>query len=317
VSRSLRIALVADNVLPVSRYGGTERVIEWLARGLLQRGHAVTLIAPPGSYLPGVRVVPAASAAWASANLPDDIDIVSAHGMLAAPFERPTLRTWHGFSTDHVFDGNWNFVSRDHATRHGRKTFVYNGVPTDEIYFQTQKSDRHLFFSRINRAGKNVTRAIDLARKFAVPLDLAGGARWELLTRSVVRKEGVFFRSFDPHLKFHGMIGGWEKAKLFAEARSLLFPIRWDEPFGLVVVEALMAGTPVIASPRGAVPELLTKEVGFLCESDAEFGAAFEAASSIDPYRCREFAAAHFSADRTTEGYLELYRRILDGETLD
>lgn len=317
MSRPLRIALVCGRALPVSLYGGTERVVEWLARELLRRGHAVTLIGPKGTYLPGVRVVVASDAASAAANLPADIDIVHAHGWTGARFAVPSLWTMHGNAPGYGFEGNWNFISADHAARHGRRTFVYNGIPPEDVYFSAEKSDRHLFFSRINRAGKNVTQAIDLARHFKLKLDLAGGARIELLTRSAVRREGVFFRSFGEQFRFHGMVGGWEKARLFAQARSLLFPIRWDEPFGLVVIEALLAGTPVIAAPRGAVPELLTPEIGFLCESTADYGRAFAEVGAIDPARCRDYAASNFSAAQMAEGYLALYRRILDGETLD
>ncbi|MCX5514630.1 glycosyltransferase [Kaistia algarum] len=317
MSAKLRIALICEQRVPVERYGGTERIVEWMARGLLRRGHSVTLIAPAGSNIPGTRLVTAGAAAEAASRLPVDIDIVHAHGWTNAAFAKPTLWTLHGNAPGFGFEGNWNFISRDHASRHGRKTFVYNGIPPDEIYFQPEKSDRHLFLSRVNRAGKNVTRAIELSRRFDVGLDIAGGARWELLTRSVVRKEGAFRRSFSPKIRFHGMVGGWDKARLLAEARSLLFPIRWDEPFGLVAVEALLAGTPVIASPRGAIPEIVAPDVGFLCESDAEFAAAFEGVPSIDARFCRDYAATLFSADAMVAGYVELYRRILDGETLD
>lgn len=317
MTRKLRVALVCERALPVSLYGGTERIVEWLARQLLLRGHEVTLLGPRGSFLPGVRSVVATNAREAGEAMPRDIDIVHAHGWTNARFDRPTLWTLHGNAPGSSFEGNWNFISRDHARRHGRNTFVYNGIPVDEVYFQAAKGDRHLFFSRINRPGKNVTRAIDLAHRYDIGLDLAGGSRWELLTRSAVRREGAFFRSLSSRFRFHGMVGGWNKARLLAESRSLLFPIRWDEPFGLVVVEALLAGTPVIAAPRGAIPELMSDDVGFLCETDAEYGAAFEAVRTIDPGRCRDFAAATFPVGRMTDGYLELYRRILDGETLD
>jgi len=317
LTRPLRIALVCENRLPVERYGGTERVVEWLARALLRLGHAVTLIAPPGSHIDGARSVAATSAEEAAARVPGDVDLVHAHGWTNARFAQPTLWTLHGNAPGFPFEGNWNFISSDHARRHDRKTFVYNGIPPDEVYFQAIKGPRHLFLSRVNRAGKNITRAIDLARRFDFGLDIAGGHRWELLTRSQVRAEGAFRRSLAPGIRFHGMVGGWDKARLLAEARSLLFPIRWDEPFGLVVIEALLAGTPVIASPRGAMAELVGPEVGFLCETDAEFGRAFEAVGEIDPQRCRDFAAAHFSAAAMTDAYLTLYRRILDGETLD
>src|SRR5206468_698622 len=109
---------------------------------------------------------------------------------------------------------------------------------------------------------------------------------------------------------------GWAKAKLFANARAFLYPIRWDEPFGLVVIESLLAGTPVIATPRGSMPELVAPDVGFLASSDEDFGAAFEAVGSINPRRCRDYAAENFPIEKSAAQYVELFHRILDGETL-
>lgn len=312
----LRVALILDRRIPVEKYGGTERQVIWLARELTRQGHAVTLIVRPGSFVAGVRMQFANSTEEAFARVPDDIDIVNSHsGAAPDDFTRPCLCTAHGNGRPPK-GGNWSFVSGDHARRHGRETFVYNGLPVDEHYFSADKSDRLLFFSRINRPGKNVTRALSLARAYDIKLDLAGGSRWELLTRSQVRREGAFFLSMDRRFRFHGEVGGWPKAKLFADAKALLFPIRWEEPFGLVVVESLLAGTPVIVSPCGSMPELVDADIGFLCETDDDFAAAFDAVSGIPPHRCREYAAEHFSIARTTGQYVELYRRILDGETL-
>jgi len=83
-----------------------------------------------------------------------------------------------------------------------------------------------------------------------------------------------------------------------------------------VIVESLLAGTPVIATPRGAMPELVHPEVGFLADSDEDFGAAFAAVGGINPGRCREYARENFNIEKSTRQYLELYRRVLDGETL-
>jgi len=313
----LRIALVIPARVPVDKYGGTQRDVVWLARELTRQGHTVTLLAEPGSYVAGVRMIFIPRGKSAADVLPSDIDIANFH-QNEAPLHSPvpSLLSAHGNLGNPSEGWNWSFVSANHAARHGRKTFVYNGMPADEHYFSDSKSKRLLFFARINRRGKNVTRAMKLAKSFDYGLDLAGGARWELLTRSHVRKEGAFSISLDPRFKFHGMVGGWKKAELFANARALLFPIRWEEPFGLVIVESLLAGTPVIASPLGSMHELVHPDIGFLCETDAEFGAAFESAGSIPPRRCRDYAAEHFAIEKTTRQYVELYRRILDRETL-
>jgi glycosyltransferase involved in cell wall biosynthesis len=311
----LRIALYTHSHVPAEKYGGTQRMVVWLARELTRQGHEVTLIAPTGSFVPGVRMVFLQRGKPLREHVPAGIQLVHSHygGTFGTV---PTVFTIHGNLDGPPRPGNFIFISANHAARYERKTYVFNGMPVDEHYFSEAKSDRFLFFSRINRAVKNVSGAMRLAKKFNLQLDLAGGARWELLTRSVVRRERAFLASFDPRFQFHGMVGGWRKAVLFANARALLFPIRWEEPFGLVVVESLLAGSPVIATPRGSMPELVHPDVGFLCETDDEFGAAFEGVRSIPPKRCREYAAEHFAIEKTTRQYVELYRRVLDGETL-
>ncbi len=314
--KKLRVALVVAARVPVEKYGGTERQVVWLARELMRRNHAVTLVVSPGSHVAGARMIDAQTTQEAFDRIPADVDIVNSFDSEPpAEFDRPCLVTHQG-NTEKPIGRNRNFVSRNHAERHGRETFAYNGLPTDEHYYQDRKNGRYLFFSRINRPGKNVTRAMQLAVANDLQMDIAGGARWELLTRSVVRKERAFFTSLDKRFAIHGMVGGWTKAKLFAEAKALLFPIRWEEPFGIVVPEALLAGTPVIATPRGSMPELLHPDIGFQCESDEDFAAAFDAVGDIPPARCREYAAENFSIEKSTDTYLDLYQRILDGETL-
>ena len=314
--KKLHVALIVAARVPVEKYGGTERQVAWLARELLRRGHAVTLIASPGSFVPGARMISAGTHREAFERVPSDVDIVNANDVEApAGFGKPCLISHHG-NRDVPAGGNRNFVSRNHAERHGRKTFAYNGLPVDEHYYSKRKNGRFLFCARINRPGKNITRALKLAIANDLQMDIAGGERWELLTRSKVRKEGAFFTSLDRRFAFHGMVSGWTKAKLFADAGALLFPIRWEEPFGIVVPEALLAGTPVIATPRGSMPELVHADIGFLCETDADFAAAFEQVGAIPAARCRDYAAEHFSIERSADTYLELYQRILDGETL-
>lgn len=314
--KKLHVALIVAARVPVEKYGGTERQVVWLARELLRRGHDVTMIASPGSHVPGAHMVEAKTYREAFDRVPSGTDIVNAFDVEApGGFAKPVLITHQG-NGETPAGGNRNFVSRNHAERHGRKTFAYNGLPVDEHYFSDRKNGRYLFFSRINRPGKNLTRALALAVANDLQMDIAGGARWELLTRSQVRREGAFRTSLDGRFAIHGMVGGWTKAQLFANAKALLFPIRWEEPFGIVVPEALLAGTPVIATPCGSMPELISADIGFLCESDADFADAFARVGDIPHARCRDYAAEHFSIERSADTYLELYHRILDGETL-
>ncbi|CDX25984.1 Glycosyltransferase [Mesorhizobium sp. ORS 3324] len=312
----MRITLVAERAIPCRGYGGTERQVDWLAKELSCLGHRVVLIAGRGSSHPLCEVRQASSAAECRAAIPADTDIVHFNGRY---FEtsRPALYTLHGFAPGSPRrEQNWSFVSASHARNHGRQTFVYNGFPVDAYRLAAAKTSRLLFLAGIARAGKNLNRAVDLARAFDFELDIAGGSRWQLLQRTKVRRQGVFFKSLSRRFRYHGTVDGDEKLRLLGEARAFLNPIAWEEPFGMAPVEAMLCGTPVLTTPRGALPEIVDDATGRLFDTDAEFGQALEAVAGLSPQRCRESAADRFPIARTAQGYLELYRRILDGEKL-
>lgn len=312
----MRITLAASGVVPARGYGGTERQVDWLATELVRAGHHVVLIAGAGSSHPHCEVRAVSSEAQCRAAIPADTDIVHFNGWYVdVPF--PNLNTEHGYLPDYPRpQANWNFVSASHAHNHGRKTFVYNGFPIDSYRLAGSKNDRLLFLAGIARAGKNLNRAVDLAKKFDFPLDIAGGARWRLLTRSQVRRDGVFFKSLGSRYRFHGTVGGDEKLRLLGEAKAFLNPIAWEEPFGMAPVEAMLCGTPVLTTPRGALPEIVDNDTGRFFDTDADFAAALDAIAGLSPQRCRDSAADRFPIARTAKGYLDLYARILDGEVL-
>jgi glycosyltransferase involved in cell wall biosynthesis len=306
----MKICLVNDTRLPTKKYGGTERLIEWLIIEYMKMGHAVSLVAPTGSAIQGVDCIPADSHKEALLAIPRSADIVHFHSWPPpSDFERPWLYTLHGNgSEDAVLPKNTVFISANHAARHRGKLFIYNGVNPDEVVFREQKKDYLLFLSLIRRKVKGAERAMRLARRYDLPTVFAGGTRWDLI------KSGGFFRSFHPMLKFVGKVAGREKAEYFANARALLFPISWEEPFGLVLIESLMSGTPVIATPRGSVPELVTPDVGALFTDDDKFPEALEKACSCSPGVCRDWAMSHFSSAICARNYLNLYERIASGE---
>jgi glycosyltransferase involved in cell wall biosynthesis len=313
----MRITVVVAGRLPCVGYGGTERQAEWLASELARLGHKVTLIARPGSSNPLCEIRHAASREQAIAAIPADTEIVHFHAWYPENLDRPYLNSVHTIEELATDDGaNWSFVSASHAALYGKKTFVFNGFPVDAYRLAARKSERLVFLAGIARPGKNLNRAVDLARKFDFALDIAGGSRWKLLTRSKTRREMVFFKTLHPRFSFHGIVDGDTKLRLLGQARAFLNPIRWDEPFGMAPVEAMLCGTPVLATPRGAMPEIVSDEVGRLFETDAEFADALEAVAAIPPEHCRAFAADRFSIRRTAHAYLGLYARILDGESL-
>jgi glycosyltransferase involved in cell wall biosynthesis len=313
----MRITLVIAGIVPCVGYGGTERQGEWLATELARLGHRVTVIARPGSSNPVCEVRHARSREECLAAIPADTEIVHFHGWYPDSLPFPYLNSVHTLEKLDTGNGaNWCFVSASHARLYGRKTFIFNGFPVDAYRLAARKTERLVFLAGIARPGKNLNRAVDLARKLDLELDVAGGSRWKLLTRSKARRELTFFKSLHPRFRFHGIVDGKTKLRLLGEAKAFLNPVRWDEPFGMAPVEAMLCGTPVLATPRGAMPEIVSDEVGRLFETDDEFEAGLNAVATILPQNCREFAADRFSIHRTATGYLELYDRILDGESL-
>lgn len=306
----MHICLVVNAKIPVHKYGGTERIVQWLATEFVRMNHQVTLVGPPGCELPGVTCIAATDAQAAQQAIPDNVDVVHFHAWEPqTSFRKPWIYTLHGNSTTpELLPAHTVCISANHAKRHGLDVFVYNGIDPDEFVFQENKKDHLLFFSKVRRRVKGARRALSLAKAHNQPLVVAGGYRLDLL------KVGGLIDSLRPGVHFLGEIGGREKANCFAEAKALLFPIDWEEPFGLVMIEALMSGTPVVATPRGSVPELVNDRVGALFERDDEFADALAHALSCQPRDCRAWAIEYFSSRVCAENYFKLYQRVLNGE---
>lgn len=305
----IKICLVNDTRLPTKKYGGTERLIGWLIMEYLKSGHSVSLVGPTGTDVPGVSCIPADSREEALQAIPRDTDIVHFHSWPPpGDFDLPWVYTLHGVSNGAVLPRNTVFISRNHAHQHKGNVVVYNGVNPDELIFRERKQDYLLFFSLIRRRAKGAERAIRLSRRYGHTTMFAGGRRWDLL------KGGGFLESIHPDLHFLGKVAGRQKAELFADAKALIFPISWEEPFGLVLVESLMSGTPVVGTPRGAVPELVPPAVGALFTEDEEFPEALDRAMACSPADCREWAMSNFSSSVCASNYLALYERVLSGE---
>ena len=303
----LRIGLYFDGPLPVRRYGGTERVIVWLARGLRELGHDPLILAREGTRLgelPVHELSPSTIRRMAQVSdfrldpsIPDGIDVIHFHSATAGSLELPHLTTIHGNARPGRFGADHVFVSRDHMVRMWGRHFVHNGIDPADYEFRTNKSTDLLFLGLASRRVKGVDRAIRIARKADRRLCIAGGWR----------------PSLDRRIHWAGMVDNERKRELLSEACALLNPIRWLEPFGLVVVEALVSGTPVIASPLGAMNELVTPQVGALCEDDASFLEAIERIGEWSPDACRQRVLDHFTHTIMAQNYLRLYERAIDG----
>ncbi len=302
----MHVALYTHSVVPVRGYGGTQRVVSWLTRGLAELGHEVTLLAPAGSQVAEGTVVElrprdlAGSRFDLSRFVPESVDILHLHAPLARPPAQPNVFTLHGNRSPPSASANTIFLSADHAERHGGSAFVYNGVDPSEYTFRAKKSGYDLFLGRLHRA-KGYRWAIIGAKRAQKQLIVAGGWRRPSLRRS---------------LRFVGSVDGQRKAALLAGADCLWMPALWEEPFGLTLVEAMMSGTPVLGTRRGALPEIVSEEVGTLGDTLEEVIAGRGAIDRLDPHACRRRAERWFTHTRMAEEYVRMYRHYLASGTL-
>jgi len=295
----MKIALVHHARLPVRGYGGTERVVVWLARGLAELGHEVTLLSAPGSAVPGVRHVPIPAKAAARAGfdarpfLPQGIEVVHAHQEIVDPGV-PWLWTMHGNAREgQTLPANTIGLSADHARRHQLVHWVHNGLDPAELVFARQKKDFDLFLGRLHSV-KGWQWAVEAARRTERKVVIAGG--W----RPVVSR----------WVRFAGTVEGARKQALLSEARILWAPAQWDEPFGLTSIEALASGTPVLGTRRGALPEIVTAETGACADTLEELIALIPTVAKCDPEACRELVERKFHYRVMAEAYATIYRLV-------
>lgn len=340
---TMRIAITADPELPVPPrlYGGIERIIHLLVRGLISRGHDVTLFAHPDSSTPArlVRYPGRSSRPWwdtarNSALIANDVrrgnyDIVHSFSRIAyllplLPLRLPKLMTYQRPITRRsvllarrLSRGTLHFsaISRQLMAAVqdiGVWHLVYNGVELDTLAFtKTVQRDAPLvFLGRIEHI-KGTHLAIDVARRAGIPLVIAGNIAPE--------HRAYFNEQVQPHIDdrlvtFLGPVDDEQKSHLLGRARALLMPVLWEEPFGIVMAEAMACGTPVIALARGAVPEIVADGVtGFVCDNLDGLVKATNRTSEIDRAACRGRAELLFSADAVVSGYLQAYGEICSG----
>ena len=301
----MHVAIFHPAKLPVTKYGGTERIVVWLARGLAKLGHRVTLIAGRGTNVPEADVVEVDVRKAIrhdfslTPHLPATVDLVHYFVPIHEPSPIPHLWTMQGNGRPGFDPGErCVFVSQDHARRHGSRSFVYNGIDTDEYEFRDTKEDYLLFLGRLHGV-KGWRDAISVAKLTERRIVLAGGWRPGL----------------SPSTRFAGRVGGKRKTDLLAGARVLIMPVTWPEPFGIVVLEAWASGTPVVARPRGALPELVRDGTGGLAEKVSGMADLVNEADRWDAHTCRA-RAEEFSHLVMAERYVEQYRHLLEHGTL-
>lgn len=241
-----------------------------------------------------------------------DVDILQPQDVpLSASFDsagKPWLRTFQAPFGNHdvanLAKENWIFVSRSHAQSYGCDRYVYNSIDPAEFIYSETKDDYFLFLvCGLERAVlKGFGHALLLAQELGIKLVVAGSSKNKFYQRqfaAMCQEQGV---------KFVGEVRGQQKAELLAGAKALLAPTLIDEPFGLVVPEALISGTPVICSDRGAFPELVSDDVGFICRRYSEYITAVERVNEISPQACRKKAMRDFHYQRMAADYLKEYQ---------
>jgi glycosyltransferase involved in cell wall biosynthesis len=343
----IRVAQVAPNIFPVppKHHGGTERVIHDLSTALVDLGVEVTLFAPSDSAtgLPRIgdqpslaaleqrhgRVAPGVPAALDALQLEalrsrlDQFDIVHFHGEFAhaallGARRRHSLTTVHWrvdeLDRELFFAGfpDLPVAAISAAQAAGippanRAGIVHHGLARDRYALSTQPSPHVAFVGRMTDQ-KRPDTAIRVARAAGLPIRLGGTIDvgnpdyFEHRVRPLLGEDAAYL----------GPVDDARKADLLGSARALLFPIDWPEPFGLVMIEAMACGTPVVAWNRGSVPEIVEDGVtGFIVASEADAVAALARIGELDRTRIRRRFEARFTAERMAADYLALYRRLL------
>jgi len=310
--KALHILIVYNGKIPTPKYGGTSRDIWSLGKELVRMGHRVTFLVAKGSVCDFAGLIPFDPSAPLAGQVPEDVDLVHSHIPLWEPLPKPYMITLHGNSSDErEFDINTTFISRNHAARYGSQVYVYNGLGLEE-YGKPRLDNPREYLHFLGKAAwrvKNIRGSMDIARASGYPLRVLGGYRVNL-------KMGIRI-TLDPRIRFEGMVGGEKKNRLINGSKALLFPVRWNEPMGLAVVESLYFGCPVFGTPYGALPELVTPEFGFLSNSRSELVQALEQVEDYDRKRCHEYVCDIFSSRHMAQNFLPLYEKVLNGESLN
>jgi glycosyltransferase involved in cell wall biosynthesis len=343
----VRIAEIAPPwfAVPPVGYGGIELVVSLITEGLVERGHDVTLFASGGSHTKANLVTPlldppdpallgnswydAYHAAAAYLDISDHFDVVHDHSGIVGPTlgarelgRPPVVHTLHGPWTEPsrklygLLADYIHVVAISEAQRADNPDIhyagvVHNGVDLDEYPLIAEKDDFLVYIGRAN-PDKGPTLAIEVARRAGLPLAM------------IVKKNEPFERAYwdeivapllHDEVEVYEAVSHDRKVDLLGRARAMVFPIQWPEPFGLVMVEAMACGTPVVACPAGAAVELVDEGVtGYLRESIDGLVAAIGEIGRCSPTACRQRVSENFSADAMVDGYERIYEAVIGSD---
>jgi hypothetical protein len=305
--------MVSRLSLPPKDYGGTERIVWGLLMAQQAAGHEVRLLWGNAPELPknASRYDPAKSMREQIGNWPD---IVHFHQPFDGELDVPYISTEHGNAEGaRTYGQNTVFLSARHAANHHADCYVHNGLDWTE-YGQPNLGKPQNYVHFLGKAKwpiKNLAGAVAVSKQAGATLHVLGGVRFSLSSR------GFYFHP-DLHLRFHGMVGGEQKNQLVRNSQGLIFPVRWHEPFGLAIIESLYLGTPVFATPYGAIPEIITRpDIGLLSTSYTELAEAVRNIKNYDREACHHYAKTSFDHLTMAAAYQRCYDKVLAGEVLN
>lgn len=338
----MRIAQIAPlcESVPPKLYGGTERVVSWLTDELVAQGHDVTLFASGDShtaaalvpvypqalrlagYIDGV--TPHVLLVEEVARRADAFDLVHFHiAQIHLPIARrlatPHITTLHGrldLPELEPFYREFSDVPLISISDAQRRPLAFanwvatipHGIPMHALRFNLNPEGYLAVLGRVSPE-KGIDRAIEIAKGCGLPLRIAAKVD---PTDAEYFDEQIRPLMEDPLVEFVGEIGDMDKSAFLGDARALLFPIDWPEPFGLVMIEALACGTPVVAFNRGSVPEVLDDGVtGFIVDTVSEAVAAVERVPMLDRRVCRATFERRFTAARMAQEYVKVYQHLI------
>lgn len=339
----MKIAQIAPLIesVPPRLYGGTERVVSYLTEELVKQGHDITLFAS-GDSETSAELVPVVDRSLRLdqsgdplgyhilllqqlAKRIDEFDVVHfhidyLHFSLARLLAFPQLTTLHGRldipGLQPIFD-EFNDMPVISISDHQRTPLpqanwlstIYNGVPKETYTFRPEPGRYLAFLGRISPE-KRVDRAIEIAIRTGMELKIA--AKIDKVDEEYFENE-IKPLLKHPLVEFIGEINETEKNEFLGNAYCLLFPIDWPEPFGLVMIEAMACGTPVIAYRRGSVPEVMHHgETGFIVDDISDAIDAVEKIGTISRFCCRHIFETRFSSSRMAADYIKSYERLIN-----
>lgn len=311
----MHILIVNHGLIPVKLYGGTERVIWGLGKGLAEKGHKVSYLVKSGSTCPFAQVIPIDTSRPIVDQIPEAVDLVHFQFIPDGieSVKKPYVITMHGNTNDATaLSTNTIFVSKNHAERYGSAAYVHNGLDWSSYTkpdFKLKRKNFH-FLGKASWRLKNVQGAIDtVIRVPKAHLRVLGGVRFNF-------SMGIRF-TFNPRIHFEGMVGGSKKDRLLNQSKGLVFPVRWHEPFGLAIIESLYYGCPVFGTPYGSLPELVLPDVGFLSNDGSLLSEAIKDTSPYAAKSCHEYVQDLFGYKQMATNYLIKYAQVLNGGFLN